>query len=320
MFAQWTDQVQLGHRIGEAKMSQLDRKCLIASTSVHAALVLLLVVSPLIWVTQKHEELTMQVLTLIPSKLVDGPSSGGGSPTAKTMPRPAAAPASTPLVLAPPAPAPPKPQSVTPKQEKPTAPVETDAPKPRRRSGEPVPSEKKFEELSAVGEGKPAKRKVELSFARDTTRAKDSKETSAADARASAAAQARAIQARYASGVNSVLADLAHGVSSGTSVEVPGPGGEAFANYGQWLVAVYHRAWSPPNDLADDLATVTVQIVVLRNGKVDSFKVIKRTGHAALDRSVERLRTVDSIAPFPDGALEDRRTFIVDFNLRSKNS
>jgi len=269
---------------------------------------------------------TLSVLTFIPDRLTDGASSGGGSPKAKISPLPAAAPApaaAPPVLLVPPnpvppAPAPPKSQ---PPAVKPEQPAESEPPpKPRRHTGEPVPSETKsetkVEELSSVSEAKPAKHKVEVSLTRETSPSKESREA----AKQAAAAQARAAQARYASGVNNVLNTLAQGVSSGTHVDVPGPGGEAYGNYKQAVISIYHRAWSPPSDLADSLATVTVQVVILRNGKVESFKVLKRTGHSALDRSVERLVNVRSIAPFPEGAPDDRRLFIIDFNLRSRNS
>src|SRR5262249_36807604 len=110
------------------------------------------------------------------------------------------------------------------------------------------------------------------------------------------------------------------GVSSETSIDVPGPGGAAYANYSSFVQAVYYRSWTPPPDLADDSAAVQVRVVILRSGTVESFKIIKRSGHAALDKSVERLRQVSFIAPFPEGATDEKRAFIIEFRLNANGN
>jgi TonB family protein len=160
-----------------------------------------------------------------------------------------------------------------------------------------------------------SKPKIEISTKRATVSS-----TTSASARAAARAKAaRAALEERTARISGILGSIKQGVSSSTGIEVPGPGGEAYADYGQWVVEIYRNSWVPPNDLADDRATVTAEVVIRRSGTVESFKVIKRSGHAALDQSVEHLkRTVTFVAPFPDGATDPERKFIIDFNLRSK--
>lgn len=311
-------------------MTRLERKCLIASTGAHAFVVVLLVVVPLLWVTSQPPKISLPVLTFIPSRLVDGATSSGGSPLAKASPAPApmapapvmALPASTPVT--PPAP---KTQTAPPKSEPKAAPEEK-APTPKvepRRTGEPVPTTKKTVKTDPddAADTKPTRRKVEISLTRENKSATqkasaEARREAEANERREAEANARAAQAQYASRVQSIVGAIGQGMSSGTSVEIPGPGGEAFADYGQWVIAIYQRAWSPPGDLADNEATVEATVVISRNGTVESFTVTKNSRHSALNQSVDRLQKVKSIAPFPEGVTDLRRTFIIEFNLRSK--
>lgn len=297
-------------------MSRLEKKCLIASASAHAALALLLVTAPLIWVSRKPE-LARPVLRMIPTRLLDGVMAGGGSPTAQDLPAPAP-PAPRPLLA--PAPAAPKPEPAPAKPE--TKPARQEAESPRKPRNQPkptvVPNQKAItaDDSSDSENGKPSRRKIEISLERDTGTARQ-RAAAAAASRQRAEAQAHAARAQYNARLDRVLGAIGNGLASGTAIDVPGPGGEAYADYGQWVVTVYYEAWNPPN-LADDSLTVTAEVVILRNGSVESFRVIRRSGHAALDRSVERLESVRFIAKFPDGAEDDRRRFIIDFIPRSK--
>jgi TonB family protein len=99
---------------------------------------------------------------------------------------------------------------------------------------------------------------------------------------------------------------------------VPGPGGEAYANYADFVEMFYRGKWSPPSDLADNKAVVSASVVILRSGKVASFTIVKRSRNAALDDSVDRLRKLDFVAPFPEGARDEKRTFNINFILHSE--
>jgi len=111
---------------------------------------------------------------------------------------------------------------------------------------------------------------------------------------------------------------LGQGLSSGTSIDVPGPGGEAYADYSQVVKSAYHAAWTPPGDFADNSASVEVSVTILRDGTVKFAKITHRSGRSALDKSVERALELKFIAPFPKGTKDDERTFIIEFNLQAK--
>ncbi|MHC1763507.1 MAG: TonB family protein [Verrucomicrobiia bacterium] len=291
-------------------MTRLYQKCLLASTGAHALLALLLIIAPLIWVSQRHQlPISGPTLTIMPTRLVDGATSGGGSPTAKGEPAPA-------QVAEPAPPAPPPKVEEAPKPEvKQAVREEAKAPaKPETSTkGKPVAS-KEPTKPQAKEEAAPAKRKIELSFARDTG---STSRRSNAEARRRAEA-AQAAGAQYASTVKSVVGAIGAGMSSGTSIEAFGPGGEATANYGQWVEFFYRQKWSQPAETADKRAAVKAKVVIRRDGTVDTFKIIQPSGNATLDASVDRLKNLRFVAPFPEGATDTFRTFIINFNLKEE--
>jgi outer membrane biosynthesis protein TonB len=294
-------------------MNRLEKKCLIASAGLHGMLFLLLFVWPLLWVSKK-QPISLPQLNFIPTRLIDGVMSGGGSPTARSLPPPAPVrPAQPQLVVAPP---PPKPQTAPPKEEMKPDREEAEAPaKPRKKSPDPLPSDKKVplakpNENNDPDEVTVGNKKIHLNFTRATGKAK-----SATDSRAQPLVDTRAAQARYSAQVNRVLGVIGQGMSSSTSIDVPGPGGEAYADYRQFLILAYKSAWAPPAGVIDDKDTVKATVVVLRNGSVESFRVTGRSGKSALDESVERLKKISYIAPFPEGAQDEKRSFVIRFNL-----
>ena len=81
----------------------------------------------------------------------------------------------------------------------------------------------------------------------------------------------------------------------------------------------YDRAWIDPEEVSEDAATVKVKVTIARDGAVLSDSVIKRSGIPSLDKSVENaLGRVRQLPPFPEGAKEAQRTFIINFNLKAK--
>jgi outer membrane biosynthesis protein TonB len=298
-------------------MNRLEKKCFVASASAHAALALLLFAAPWIWVA-KQPELARPVLNLIPTRLLDGVMAGGGSPRA-TAP-PAAAPAAQRPLIIPAAPVQPRPEPAPARPEPKPAKPESEPPakSQNRRSVDAVMPDKNASKDPAddTGERKHAKDRIKLSFEKEPT-GTSRKKQSAADGRGDSEASVRAAQAQYASRLNQVLGAIGQGLSSGTSFEVPGPGGETYADYAQWVVTVYYENWHPPN-LADESLRVTAEVVILRNGTVQSFRVTKRSGHGPLDQSVELLKSVTRIERFPDGSTDEKRTFIIDFLPRTK--
>ena len=110
-------------------------------------------------------------------------------------------------------------------------------------------------------------------------------------------------------------------MSAGTTIEPLGPGGEAYADYGQVVKSLYDQAWIDPGEVSDDAATVKVKVVIARDGEVVSDSMVKRSGIPALDKSVQnaldRVRA-RGLPPFPEGAKEIQRTYIINFNLKAK--
>ena len=62
-----------------------------------------------------------------------------------------------------------------------------------------------------------------------------------------------------------------------------------------------------------------VKVVIARDGSVITDAILKRSGIPALDKSVENaLNRVRQLPPFPEGAKDAQRTFIINFNLKAK--
>jgi TonB family protein len=301
-------------------MTRLETKCLLASASAHGLMVMLLVLAPLLWVRPKPT-LTFPELKLIPSRLLDGATGGGGSPTAKPAepaPAPAPAPArpAQPQVLVVPPP-PLKAPTIPAKEQSKLDQAEPEV-VPKKKKAAPVPTDKKVpvakaDESIDANEVMVHGKKMKLDYTKAPPRGHsndDSVSQSKADRRDAAQA--------FATQVGRMVNRLGQGLSTtGTSVDVPGPGGEVYADYSKFVIAVYRAAWIPPSDMSEDKDTVRVRVVIRRDGTVESFQIITSSGNAAVDKSVEHLRKIQSIgAAFPEGAPNEKRMFNIRFNLR----
>jgi TonB family protein len=93
-------------------------------------------------------------------------------------------------------------------------------------------------------------------------------------------------------------------------------------NYRDLIASKYYNAWSAPADL-DDATTpvVIVSVTISRNGDVINYHVIKSSGNAAMDRSIQNvLQTVTFIEPFPASSHDQERTVTIRFNLHTKRA
>jgi len=296
-------------------MNRLQKKCLIASLALHALLCLILLVGPA-FLSSNHKGVDQPTLEVIPAKIVDSLFSGGGNPKANP-------PAAQRLVEPPP-----------PVQQTETGPPEP-TPKPPQLNEQvadepkPVVEKTKPEVVEKSASRKPeikvsttvVKRASEKEKARAEAEAKAKAQTEAkARAKAEAEARRRATQ-QLESRLNSAYQSLSKNLSSGTTIEPLGPGGEPYADYGQVVKSYYDQAWIDPEDVSEDAATVKVKVVIGRDGSVNSDSIMKRSGIPALDKSVQnaldrvRLR---GLPPFPEGAKESQRTYIINFNLKAK--
>jgi outer membrane biosynthesis protein TonB len=297
-------------------MNRLQKKCLIASLALHALLCVILLVGPA-FLSSNHKGIDQPTLEVIPAKIVDSLFSGGGNPKAS--------PPAAQRVVEPPAPAP---QAET----RPPDPT----PKPPQIK-EQVAEERHVvvEKTKAEVVEKPAPQKPGIKVSttvvkRTSEKDKDEKARAEADAKAQAEAKARAkadadARRRAAqhleSRLNSAFESLSKNLSSGTTIEPLGPGGEAYADYGQVVKSYYDQAWIDPEDVSEDAATVKVKVVIRRDGTVILDSIQRRAGIPALDKSVQnaldRVR-IRGLPPFPEGAKESQRIYIINFNLKAK--
>jgi periplasmic protein TonB len=267
-------------------MNRLAKKCLIASAALHSLLFVILLVGPA-FLSKKNAADDMPVLDVIPSKLVDELMSGGGNP--KAQPPPPA-----------PLPEPVKPQPQVVKFVKPEPPQKEP---PKIAKSEPIPGDK------------PAPKPLPKVSTAWVTRS-DIDPKAREQAKAEAQAKARADAAKRAAEFKTALRSLKEGLSSSTTIEVPGLGGEAYANYGQAVISVYQHAWVKPDDVTQE---VTIVQAIARDGTVLSAHITKSSGNNSVDKSVQRtLERVKFVAPFPEGTKEPQRDFNLEFNLKAK--
>jgi len=124
---------------------------------------------------------------------------------------------------------------------------------------------------------------------------------------------------RRAVAIKTVVRYLKDNLTTGTDVEMPASGGLFDSNYAAAVKDKYASAWNPPDDTASDDANTKVTVTISRDGTVISSRILNPSGDSRVDNSVRRtLDRVTFVAPFPDGAKEKERTFIINFNLKTK--
>ena len=100
---------------------------------------------------------------------------------------------------------------------------------------------------------------------------------------------------------------------------MPGDSSAAYANYASVVKSIYEQAWMPPDDAANDDANTKVSVTIASDGTVITARIIGASGDSGVDATIQRtLDRVTFIAPFPDGAKEKERTYIINFNLKAK--
>jgi len=310
-------------------MTRLHKKCLIASSSMHALLVVLLVFGSAFFVS-KERPVVQSRLQFYPSRLIEGAlAGGGGDPNiARTddvqKGSPQAQPTPTPPAPKPPQPRPPEPQPPPPKPAKPIEKVEP--PKVETVKADPVkpPKTKPVEAVKPPTDSPTVKpRKIDISELKSIPKDDTEKVKAKAEAEARAEAQrvATANRRKLAEQLGSAATDLQRGFQGGTKVQVGGPGGEAFASYGALVQAAYSDAWQVIQDLNDDDSIALVRVTVARDGRVLSSQIIRRSGNATMDRSVQRAldKVRDEHLPaFPDFIKDLQRSFTIEFNLKTR--
>jgi TonB family protein len=278
---------------------------------MHLLLVLILLVGPA-FLSSKNKVEEMPTIDFIPNKLIDAAFSGGGTPNTRPPP-PAPLEPPAPREVAPPAP---KSEPVKPPEAEPIKEV-VKPPKPTTESFEVKKDNKK-----------PKPEIVTTAVSRHTDSQKKQKQKSDAEAHAREVAEAKAQEAadsRRREMAAALLTSTSRGIRSDmapTAISInpgPGGGGEAYANYAQVVKSIYEHAWLPSDDTTSDEAITKVTVTIKRDGSVAASRILKGSGDSSIDKSVQRtLDRVRYIAPFPEGAKDQERTFTINFNLKAK--
>jgi protein TonB len=271
-------------------MNRLQKKCVMATAGVHLLLLVILFVGPAFFYSRPKAD-DLQVLDVIPAHLIDAAFNSG---VANAQPPP-------PAPVAPPQPPPPMPVVTPP------------APAPEKIvKAEPVKPPDKLSPDNLTPVEKPAKtepRKIQISTQPVTRPAP--KNSPAADNSQQQQRQAQAIQ--------SALRNLKSNLTPGTTIDMPGNSSVAYANYASAVKSIYEQAWVPPDNADNDEANAKVSVTIANDGTVISAHIVTPSGDAGVDASVQRtLNRVTFIERFPDGAKEKERTYIINFNLKTK--
>jgi TonB family protein len=115
--------------------------------------------------------------------------------------------------------------------------------------------------------------------------------------------------------------ELANNASGATAIETVGggDGSPAALNYAALVKDIYENAWDLPQGTSSDDAITKARITIASDGSVVAARIVRPSGDAQVDRSVQRtLDSVSSIAPFPEGSRDKQRTYILNFSLKAK--
>jgi TonB family protein len=325
-------------------MVRVEQRCLLGSAGFHVALLLLLLLTPKI----STQTVPGPVLTIIPTdlKVTDGDKAGGGSPDARPpaqSPIPRTAPVQAPELLKPvakPVPAT-KPEPV-PEPEKPEKVEKKAPPKPREKAA-PVEQEKKINtdvpSQDTAPTAKKPKKTIKTSDAIKTadTPKKFNREELAAQrreaeeaeaeraaesrrrARAAQVAEFNAERARLAGAIGGAASVVGKSLAGSATIEMPGPGGQAYAPYRSYLAAFYKERWrNKPSAIPANSPGVMVEIVIARDGRLVDWRVTQGSGSRELDQSIKDLiPRYPKLLPLPEGSTDPQRTFRILFTLEA---
>jgi TonB family protein len=309
-------------------MTRFETKCLVGAAGLHSLLVGILLVSAA-FQGPPPEKPGIQLVTIIPSTILDRAGVGGGTPivTPPAQKQEAAAQQQQP----PPAQkqperTPPKHQDTakpdpTPEPPKPTKHViepdlSTDQPinndGPKVHTPKPTKHVKSFKDINVdLGQ----KTSIKNHKPKPTSQSSDSE------------SDALAYNNNLSREIGKIGSSAVKGIGSKTSGLTvlgnvgAGGGGEAFAGYENVIGSIFYHAWTPPEGISDISSDTEVEIVVARDGTIISANITTKSGKSAMDKSVfSALRKVKKLPPFPQGAQDSQRTFQLVFNLKAKQS
>jgi TonB family protein len=278
-------------------MNRLQKKCFFAAAGFHLLLVLILLIGPAFLSSSSKPE-NVPTIEFVAINTTDANIFGGGSPKG-ALPQPPAQP-----VITPPTPIPVAEKTPMPEPPPKEKVKEVTPPKDETPSLEPAKTSKPKIVVSTT----PVIRKTDPQAAAKARAAAEAKETAERNKR---------IAAAFGHAVSSISENL----SGSTTIELKGPGGGGVP-YGNWLSAlkkIYTDAWIVPDGVTDDSATATATVTIARDGEVISTSITRASGNALVDHSVKAtLDRVRNVPKLPEGAKEDQRTVIINFNVKAK--
>jgi TonB family protein len=258
-------------------MNRLQKKCFIASTSLHLMLALVFVVcSAFLSSNSGSKPENVQIINFVPVMTTDlpvAPNPGASAAPATPVPTP---PVPTPPVPTPPAQPVPNTPAVEPVRER-THPVVPDF---TRAGSKPTTPPKPKPAASTENSDQAARQRV-----LDQIR--------------------RAQQA------------IGSSMSGSTRIELSGAGttGVPYSNWLSAIVSIYQHSWQMPAGITQDFPPVRTSITIARDGSVISKRMTGSSGIPEVDASIqETLERITQTVPLPEGAKESERTVIINFN------
>jgi TonB family protein len=124
---------------------------------------------------------------------------------------------------------------------------------------------------------------------------------------------------KRAQDIKNIIRNLKQNLSQSTTVDMPGTSSVAYANYASVVRSVYDAAWTLPDTVANDEENVKISVTIANDGTVITARIVTPSGDAPVDATVQKaLERVKFVAPFPEGATEKERTYVINFNPKAK--
>ncbi len=306
-------------------MTRFETKCLVGAAGLHGLLVVTFIATAAFQGEPPRQAIVP--ITWLALQTTDKPGLMAGNPNAT----PTVVKAQTPAAKPPEPAAQPQPEKPQPEPEKAQPHSEPTPPKQHKHTVEPdiTPAHKETAEPVNPKSWKPRLRsandiKVDISTptkVKTTHHQTRSTTDEEADARAQAAAQRRTAR-EIGQALSGLASSIPKGTAKATVFDLPGQGGgAAFVDYRTALFSAYYNAWTCPEQVDNDLASVEVKVVVARNGSIVSAEIVKKSSESALNKSVQRaLDSVTRLPSFPEGATDEQRSFRIRFNVKAKQS
>lgn len=300
-------------------MDRTQKKCFVGVTVMHALPLLIAVIGTAFFSKDEKVQESPHIIEIFNPEVTDGPTHGGATAAiqaaAEVKPAQLAPPPQPVPVPIPPQPEPepervveqPKSKEVERKEDVFELPV-------LKVTKKTLPKPVSTPKTTAKTSPKPT-RKIDIS----KPIVRNSRDTRAESETAARVAQQKA-RSQVAAALKGTVSRLGQNLSSSTTVDLQGGSGDGAGavNYGDLVLKKYDLAWIAPNEVDDNEAIVKAKVVIARSGNVISADIIRASGNAILDKSVRRALELRFIHAFPEGSKDSQRTYIINFNLKSK--